>query len=123
MIADHQSENAAINALKFGAYYLISKPINQEVFSALLKNINNLLELNLELLNLKENGFNHQTDSYTQAMIIGSDRTLSSVEKVHITRVLNENRWNISRSALKLGIDRVTLYNKIKKYSLRNAVN
>jgi len=40
-------------------------------------------------------------------------------EKYHIRRVLNENGWNISKSAKDLGIDRVTLYNKIKKYKLK----
>ncbi len=45
--------------------------------------------------------------------------SLAEVEKRHIRNVLNRNHWNISRSAMKLGIDRVTLYNKIKKYQLR----
>jgi DNA-binding NtrC family response regulator len=46
-------------------------------------------------------------------------KSLSSVEKKYILKVLNDNRWNISRSAQVLEIDRVTLYNKINKYSLR----
>ena len=33
--------------------------------------------------------------------------------------MLNENQWNIVRSAQTLGIDRVTLYNKIKKFDLK----
>jgi DNA-binding NtrC family response regulator len=45
--------------------------------------------------------------------------SLASVEKIHITRVLEQNNWNISRSAEILEIDRVTLYNKIHKYGLR----
>ena len=45
--------------------------------------------------------------------------SLSIIEKKHILRVLNKNRWNISRSAQVLEIDRVTLYNKINKYNLR----
>ncbi|WP_337872352.1 sigma-54 dependent transcriptional regulator [Ignavibacterium sp.] len=47
------------------------------------------------------------------------DKSLSEVEKRHITLVLKENNWNISKSADDLKIDRVTLYNKIKKYGLR----
>ncbi|MEJ2097530.1 MAG: helix-turn-helix domain-containing protein, partial [Deltaproteobacteria bacterium] len=31
-------------------------------------------------------------------------------------RILEANQWNISRSALKLGVDRSTLYAKMKKY-------
>jgi transcriptional regulator of acetoin/glycerol metabolism len=40
------------------------------------------------------------------------------VERQHIAQVLRETNWNISRAARWLGIDRVTLYNKIKKYHL-----
>jgi len=44
--------------------------------------------------------------------------SLSDVEKVHIGKVLDQNGWNISLSARILGIDRATLYNKIKRYGL-----
>ena len=37
---------------------------------------------------------------------------------MHIVKVLQETGWNISQSARMLEIDRVTLYNKIKKYGL-----
>lgn len=47
------------------------------------------------------------------------DKSLSEIEKRHIALVLQENNWNISKSAEDLKIDRVTLYNKIKKYGLR----
>jgi transcriptional regulator of acetoin/glycerol metabolism len=33
--------------------------------------------------------------------------------------MLERQGWNITRTAEILGIDRVTLYNKIKKYDLR----
>ena len=44
--------------------------------------------------------------------------SLEEVEKAHIGQVLMENSWNISRSSRILGIDRSTLYNKIKRYGL-----
>jgi len=50
---------------------------------------------------------------------VGGDKSLEKVEVEHIDAVLTENSWNISRSAEILGIDRTTLYNKIKKYGLR----
>ena len=50
------------------------------------------------------------------------DNSLAAIEKQHIQIVLNENNWNISRSAQQLQIDRVTLYNKINKYGLRKSV-
>jgi transcriptional regulator of acetoin/glycerol metabolism len=44
--------------------------------------------------------------------------SLKDVEKTHIERVLTENQWNIARSAKILGIDRSTLYSKIKRYDI-----
>ncbi len=46
-------------------------------------------------------------------------KSLEEVEKEHIRVVLSQNKWNIVRSAQTLGIDRVTLYNKIKKFDLK----
>jgi len=49
------------------------------------------------------------------------DHSLSAMEKKHILMVLEDNNWNISRSAEVLQIDRVTLYNKINKYGFRKS--
>jgi len=46
-------------------------------------------------------------------------RTLREVEIAHLNSILNETQWNISRSAEILGIDRSTLYDKIKRYDLQ----
>ncbi|MFQ5504238.1 MAG: sigma 54-interacting transcriptional regulator, partial [Planctomycetota bacterium] len=46
------------------------------------------------------------------------DRSLRSMEKLLVERVLLETGWNISRAATRLGINRTTLYNKIKLYKL-----
>ncbi len=46
-------------------------------------------------------------------------KSLAAMEKRYINKILNENNWNISRSAQVLEIDRVTLYNKINKYNLQ----
>jgi len=48
--------------------------------------------------------------------------SLKEVEKNHIAQVLDENSWNISRSSKILGIDRSTLYNKIKSYGLQKNI-
>jgi DNA-binding NtrC family response regulator len=49
----------------------------------------------------------------------GLGRTLLDVEHRHIVAVLAEADWNITHAATTLGIDRVTLYKKIKRYGLR----
>jgi len=51
---------------------------------------------------------------------VDSSESLSELERKHILQTLNKFDWNISRSAKVLKVDRVTLYNKIKKYDLKN---
>jgi DNA-binding NtrC family response regulator len=45
--------------------------------------------------------------------------SLEDVERSHIEKILLKTDWNITRAASILKIDRVTLYNKIRKYGLR----
>jgi DNA-binding NtrC family response regulator len=47
--------------------------------------------------------------------------TLEDVERAHILKTLEDCNWNQSRAARILKIDRVTLYNKIKKYGFRKS--
>ncbi len=47
------------------------------------------------------------------------DDLITSMEKIHIAKVLTKHGWNITHSAEALGIDRVTLYSKISKYGLK----
>jgi transcriptional regulator with PAS, ATPase and Fis domain len=44
---------------------------------------------------------------------------LEDLEKQHIEKIIAESNGNITRAASLLGIDRVTLYNKIKKYGIK----
>ena len=46
------------------------------------------------------------------------NNSLKEIEKVHIRQILTDYDWNIARSAKTLGIDRSTLYSKIKKYEI-----
>jgi two-component system response regulator HydG len=50
---------------------------------------------------------------------VGEADSLAEVERRHIASVLDASDWNITRAAERLKIDRVTVYNKIKKYGLR----
>lgn len=47
--------------------------------------------------------------------------SLDEIEKTHIINILGKYNWNISATAKALKVDRVTLYNKIKKYDLKPA--
>lgn len=48
-----------------------------------------------------------------------SVESLDELEKRHIEQILAKYNWNVSRSARALNVDRVTLYNKIRKYDLK----
>jgi DNA-binding protein Fis len=45
-------------------------------------------------------------------------RTLEDVEKEHILKILEETGGNQMKASQVLGINRKTLYKKIKKYSI-----
>jgi transcriptional regulator with PAS, ATPase and Fis domain len=47
------------------------------------------------------------------------DLTIETVERRHIVRVLEDFGWNQTQAAKALGIDRVTLYHKIRRYNLK----
>ena len=47
------------------------------------------------------------------------NNSLREVEKNHILQILTDYDWNIARSAKVLGIDRSTLYSKIKRYGIK----
>lgn len=52
-------------------------------------------------------------------VISSSIESLEELEASHITRILEKYNWNISAAAKALRVDRVTLYNKIRKYDIR----
>ncbi|MEZ5083621.1 MAG: sigma-54 dependent transcriptional regulator [Bacteroidales bacterium] len=51
-------------------------------------------------------------------IISNSNESLHDIERKYVQQILDKYGWNISRSAKALKVDRVTLYNKIKKYGL-----
>lgn len=53
-------------------------------------------------------------------LTIDSNDSLNELEKKFVLKTLDKYNWNISRTAKALKIDRVTLYNKIKKHQLSN---
>jgi DNA-binding NtrC family response regulator len=54
-----------------------------------------------------------------QNILLPANESLKEVEKTHISRVLDQNQWNIARCAKLLDIDRSTLYSKIRRYRLQ----
>jgi DNA-binding NtrC family response regulator len=48
-----------------------------------------------------------------------SIESLDDLERKHISKILEKYGWNISKAARALKVDRATLYNKIRKYGLK----
>jgi DNA-binding NtrC family response regulator len=48
-----------------------------------------------------------------------ADKSIREIEKIHIIQILNENDWNIARTAKILGINRSTLYTKIRQFEIQ----
>ncbi|MGQ9617828.1 MAG: sigma-54-dependent transcriptional regulator [Candidatus Aminicenantia bacterium] len=47
------------------------------------------------------------------------DMSLEELERIHIEKILTKYKYNIQKSSEVLGIDRVTLYRKMKKYNIK----
>lgn len=54
-------------------------------------------------------------------IVVNQIESLEETERKHVFNILNKYEWNISRAAKALQVDRVTLYNKIKKYDLKQS--
>ncbi|MFZ2447164.1 MAG: sigma-54 dependent transcriptional regulator [Syntrophobacteraceae bacterium] len=54
----------------------------------------------------------------TPALSDAGPRALEEVEKDHIRKMLEQNQWNISKTAKVLDIDRTTLHKKIQKFGI-----
>ncbi|MGR3301064.1 MAG: sigma-54-dependent transcriptional regulator [Candidatus Scalindua sp.] len=48
-----------------------------------------------------------------------ADQSISTIEKQHITEILKETSWRMTKASKILGINRTTLYNKIKLYAIK----
>jgi len=86
-------------------------------FPGNVRELENMIERAIVIGNGKEI---HLKDLPLGKDILNSSiESLDDHEKKHILQILNKYNWNISRSAKALKVDRVTLYNKIKKYDLK----
>ncbi|MCA8974170.1 MAG: sigma-54-dependent Fis family transcriptional regulator [Planctomycetes bacterium] len=65
------------------------------------------------------------SDCIERATVVleGADRSIRALESKLVAMVLEDTSWNISRAASILGINRTTLYNKIRLYDLGNRPN
>ena len=60
----------------------------------------------------------HRLGAPGSAIAPSAGESLAEMERRHVAAVLERTGWNITRAAEVLEVDRVTVYNKIKKYGL-----
>ncbi len=84
-----------------------------------IRELENVIERAVVVSKTDEIISNDLTEVVQKGKEESTPRTLDESEKSHISRILEDNGWNISKSAAELGIDRATLYNKIKKYKIK----
>lgn len=94
------------------------KRLEQFDFPGNVRELENMLERAIVVGNEKE--IRLKDLPLEKEMTTNSFKSLDDLEKQYILQVLNRYDWNITRSAKVIKVDRVTLYNKIKKYDLKS---
>lgn len=94
------------------------KRIEQHDFPGNVRELENMIERAIVIGNGKE--IRLKDLPLGKDIISDSSDSLYDLEKKYVHQTLNKHNWNISQAAKALKIDRVTLYNKIKKYGLKS---
>ncbi len=95
------------------------KQLEQYEYPGNVRELENMIERAIVVGNEKE--IRLKDLPFEKELSPDSIESLEDLEKKYILRVLEKYDWNISRSAKILKIDRVTLYNKIRKYDLKSS--
>ena len=95
------------------------KRLEEYDFPGNVRELENMIERAIVIGNGKE--IRLKDLPFRNEIISSSNESLSDIEKKYVEQILNKYKWNISRAAKALKIDRVTLYSKIKKFELKHS--
>ena len=95
------------------------KRLEEYDFQGNVRELENMIERAIVIGNEKE--IRLKDLPFEKDIISNSIESLDDLEKKYILQILNKYDWNITRSAKALKVDRVTIYNKIKKYDLKSS--
>jgi DNA-binding NtrC family response regulator len=127
LMTAYATVETAVQAMKHGAYDYLMKPIDPEALSEIVLPLAERRALPQEETREPANVFDPAVASLADDLVLppndnatkDSGGSLREMERRHVANCLQQHGWNISRTARALGIDRVTLYNKIKRYRIR----
>jgi DNA-binding NtrC family response regulator len=108
LMTAYATVDTAVRAMKSGAQDYLVKPFDPEALSQMVEHL--LRTQALRTADAQGPAAGERTEA---------GDPLRDVERRHVQATLTQYAWNISRSAKALQIDRVTLYNKIKRYNIR----
>ena len=95
------------------------KRIEEYEFPGNVRELENMIERAIVIGNGKE--IKMKDLPFGKNIVYNTVESLDDLEKNHILQILNKYNWNVSRSSKALKVDRATLYNKIKKYDLKQS--
>ncbi len=95
------------------------KRLEEFEFPGNVRELENMIERAIVIGNGREIRLKDLPMGKANSFIPGTAESLDDLEKNYIQQILDKYNWNISRSAKALQVDRVTLYNKIRKYGLK----
>ena len=104
----------ALNRLRAHSWPGNVRELRNVIDRAVLLAVGSVVDVN----DLRLEGDERGANPVREKSISTSPGNLEEVEKAHIERILAMTKGNISQAAKQLGIDRATLYRKIRKYGL-----
>jgi DNA-binding NtrC family response regulator len=127
LMTAYATVDTAVRAMKRGAHDYLVKPIDpealSEIVSPLAGSLSRSRQAPREPGSAPEEAAASLVDdlapSTSTNATAAASISLREMERTHVAKCLQQHGWNISRTARALGIDRVTLYNKIKRYRIR----